>query len=216
MLCFLIVLAALLRCLKTFSGFCAFRQPFPFRTAELDKLVAMTAHHLSTRYPEKVFPFMSKGLQAQFWLDRSLKSDDWIGLAQFEISEVYSDSLLVPLEETELECGFTLEVQPATLGSYLEGVLTQTLRDPLELHTVAYKRLSRTVTTDQPQFGTGLFPRPLPEVLPLADVFGAYIVRRVPSMMRDDLPVGDVVHHVWSHLGIRPPMPLVAANATQG
>ena len=80
------------------------------RGSELDQLVALTAQHLSRAMPATVWPYMTEEEIANTWINIRLRQDDWIGLAQHTLAEVYHESLLVPLEDTERDCCFNLQV----------------------------------------------------------------------------------------------------------
>jgi len=170
------------------------------RSEDLDKLIMMSAQYLAAVIPENLFPYYDEEGLVKFWKQREIRKDDWVSLARVVLTEIYSDPFMVPLEETDLNCAFKLKVEELTLSSYLEGVISTDIEDPLEAHSVTYQRLSNNVQVTPPRqhiqdIGSYLRHR---ELIEYREICAQYLKDKLPFMSQ----VGNrLVNHIWSELG---------------
>ncbi|ESO09434.1 hypothetical protein HELRODRAFT_168417 [Helobdella robusta] len=112
------------------------RSKIRLTSRELKVVIAQSSKMLESFYPNRIFRIMSK-TEARFWEDRNLDYRDWQGLATQLLTEVFSSSFLIPLEE--IDTCFKLDVTHLNLSKYLEMLKSSEFRDDLDvvsaLHT---------------------------------------------------------------------------------
>ena len=171
------------------------------RAQDLDKLIMMTTQYLSNVITESLFPFLDdkKSLNG-FWKSREIKKDDWVSLARHVLTEVYSDPFMVPLEETDVNCAFKLKVEELTLSSYLEGVISTEIADPLEAHSVTFKRLSNNIHVTRPRQSIENIDklRLHSHLFNYSNICAQHLAEKYPLLANKS---DRLVAHIWKELG---------------
>ncbi|KAL3877445.1 hypothetical protein ACJMK2_035151 [Sinanodonta woodiana] len=99
---------------------------------ELKITILQTAKMLEKFYPDHVIK-PSGVKEEDFWEDKLLEYKDWRGLASRMLSEIFSPSFLVPLEETDTH--FQLQVNHLNLKKYVAMLNSTDFQDDLDLVT---------------------------------------------------------------------------------
>ncbi|MEE8424361.1 MAG: hypothetical protein V3S11_00955, partial [Elusimicrobiota bacterium] len=97
--------------------------------AELEETVKKSAV-ITKDFYTKVFADRSAADVAEFWKARSLKQDDWVGLAKTELGSIFGREFLSALETTDKT--LVIKVKAPSLGDYAAGLEEGILPEELE------------------------------------------------------------------------------------
>lgn len=97
--------------------------------AELEETVKKSAV-ITQDFYTKLFADRSAADITEFWKARSLKKDDWVGLAKMELGSIFGREFLTALETTDET--LVLEVKAPSLGDYAAGLEEGILPEQLE------------------------------------------------------------------------------------
>lgn len=88
-----------------------------------DLLIAMErGSELVRQFTQKnIFPRLTDREEIQFWSSKNVIQNDWIGLTKHCYCTIFNDSIMIPLEETDIK-GFHLKVSEISIQNFIKDL----------------------------------------------------------------------------------------------